>query len=154
MIEIRKYHPDDAEALQELFFNTIRRVNSADYDEAQVRAWAPDDMDEARWRRRMGDLRPFICTVDDQIAGYADLQPDGYIDHFYVHHERQGEGIGKRLFAAIETNARDTGIAELFADVSITAKPFFLALGFQVVQPQKVAIGAVELTNYRMRLQL
>ena len=146
MIEIRKYRPDDAKALQELFFNTIRRVNSADYDEAQVRAWAPDDMDEARWRRRMGDLRPFICTVDDQIAGY--------IDHFYVHHERQGEGIGKRLFAAIETNARETGIAELFADVSITAKPFFLALGFQVVQPQKVAIGAVELTNYRMRLQL
>ena len=42
----------DADALRELFFNTIRRVNRADYDEAQVRAWAPDEMDEKRWQRR------------------------------------------------------------------------------------------------------
>ena len=153
-MKIRKFEIGDEAELLELFRNTIRLINSRDYDESQVRAWAPDDLDEPRWRERIGALSPFVCEIHGRIAGYADLQPDGFIDHFYVRHDLQGRGIGKALFGTILQKAREQGLRELTADVSITAQPFFASLGFEVTSEQRVVIGGVELTNFRMQKAL
>ena len=41
-------------------------------------------------------------------------------------------------------------ITKIFAEVSITAKPFFLKRGFQVTKNQIVTIRGVELSNFAM----
>src|SRR5262249_43759139 len=46
--------------------------------------------------------------------------------------------------------ARRVGIARLFTEASITARPLFEALGFRVLTPQVVTLRAVEFINYRM----
>ena len=99
-------------------------------------------------------MNPYVCVVDNQIAGYAGLLPTGYIDHFYVHHQRQGQGVGKLLYAAIEAEARDRHVDELTADGSITARPCFTARGFTVVVPQEVTRGKSVLRNFKMVKQL
>ncbi len=153
-LNIRPFRPGDEDALLAIFRNTIRTVNSRDYSPAQVEAWAPDDIDAGGWRQRVRGLDPFVCESGGRIVGYADLQNSGYIDHFFVHHEVQGKGVGKALFAAIEGKARDRQLAELTAEVSITARPFFEKMGFDVVRPQTVTMNDVELTNFRMRKAL
>ena len=153
-MHIRKYHPGEERELWQLFFATIHNVNIRDYTAEQVRAWAPEQIDEQLWRERIRSMNPYVCVVDNQIAGYAGLLPTGYIDHFYVHHQRQGQGVGKLLYAAIEAEARDRHVDELTADVSITARPFFTARGFTVVVPQEVARGKSVLRNFKMVKQL
>ena len=147
---IRRFRAGDEEALRRLFFETIRNVNRRDYSDEQVRAWAPDEYDSQQWAERINKLNPFVCEVDGEIAGYADLQPGGYIDHFFVGRAYQRQGVGTTLFRQIEREAGALAITELSADVSITARPFFEHFGFEVIEPQQVTVNGVSLKNFRM----
>jgi len=153
-MHIRKYRPGDEVELWQLFFHTIRRINIRDYSKEQVRAWAPEKIDAAGWRERIQRIDPFVCEQEGRIVGYADLQTSGLIDHFFVHHLWQGQGVGKRLFAKIESTAQEKGIAELTDEVSITARPFFESRGFRVVAAQEVALESVVLKNFKMAKSL
>ena len=96
MIVIRDYVESDADALWGIFFNTIRNINRRDYTQAQVEVWASDSVKSEDWLKRMNGLSPFVAEIEGVIVGYTDLQSDGLIDHFFVHHEYQGKGLGER----------------------------------------------------------
>ena len=153
-MQIRRYQPSDAEELRQLFFDTIRTVNLRDYSEAQVQAWAPEQVDMTEWHERLAKIRPFVCVIDDVIAGYADVQPSGLIDHFYVHHQRQRQGVGRCLMQAIHDQAARLELTRLHSHVSKTARPFFEAWDFRVVKKQQVSVRGQVLTNYVMEKSL
>ncbi len=150
LIAIRQYVSADAEFLRLIFFNTVRRVNSRDYNQTQIIAWAPTKHDTAAWAARMTNIRPFVAELDDEVVGYADLQPDGFIDHFFCHHAHQGEGVGRALMEHIFRVGAQRGVVRYYAHVSITARPFFERFGFRVVRQQQVVLRGVALTNYLM----
>jgi len=149
-MEVRKLRKGEVAELWELFYNTIHNVNIRDYDENQIAAWAPEDFDINTAIQKFRDIDPFIVIKDGKIIGYADIQADGYIDHFYCHHEFQRMGVGSTLFAVLEREARENNILEMYSNVSITARPFFVAMGFTVEKEQVVTVGDQKLTNYRM----
>jgi putative acetyltransferase len=149
-MEVRKLRKGEEAELWELFYNTIHNVNIRDYDENQIAAWAPNDFDINIAIQKFRDIDPFIMIKDGKIIGYADIQADGYIDHFYCHHEFQRRGVGSTLFAALEREAREHNILEMYSNVSITARPFFEAMGFSVDKEQVLKVGDQKLTNYRM----
>ncbi|MCF7352728.1 GNAT family N-acetyltransferase [Vibrio sp. CK2-1] len=150
MITIRPYQPEDAQILWQLFFNTVRQINVRDYTQAQVEAWAEDKSDLTDWIEKMKGNQPFVATLNDKIVGYADLQGDGYINHFFCHHQYQGCGVGKALMLHIHEQAKQRNLARLHADVSMTAKPFFEHAGFIVKEKQSVSLRGQQFTNYRM----
>ena len=149
-MHVRKFQSGEERELWELFYNTVRTVNLGDYTQQQVEAWAPDDADIDKWRKRMQGIDPYVCVENDTIIGYTDVQPSGYIDHFYVHHQWQRRGVGTLLFETIEAQAIELEIKEMTSAVSITARPFFESRGFSVVTPQEVFIGEVGFRNYKM----
>ncbi|MDZ4722114.1 MAG: GNAT family N-acetyltransferase [Roseiflexaceae bacterium] len=149
-MQIRKYRPGEELALWELFHSTIHHVNIADYSIEQVNAWAPDQVDTERWRERIAGINPFVVEHEGQIIGYADIQPSGYIDHFYVHYQWQRRGVGTLLMQQIHAVAEQNQITRLFSQVSITARPFFEAWGFSVEAEQVVQARGVTMTNFRM----
>ncbi|PAU78854.1 GNAT family N-acetyltransferase [Halomonas salipaludis] len=149
-MKIRKFKQGEEKELYEIFYNTIRTVNIQDYSEDQVAAWAPSYIDMEFVMQKIRDIDPFVAVEDGRIIGYADIQPDGYIDHFYCHHQFQGQGVGRRLFVALEEEAVEKGIPSMYSNVSITAKPFFKAMGFSVEREQLVKVGDQQLKNYRM----
>ena len=149
-MEVRKYRKGEEKELWELFYNTIHNVNIHDYDKNQIAAWAPDDLDITIAIQKFREIDPFVVVEEGKIIGYADIQSDGYIDHFYCHHEFQRQGVGSMLFAALEKEARDKGIIEMYSNVSATARPFFEAMGFSVEKEQVIKIRDQQLINYRM----
>jgi putative acetyltransferase len=84
-------------------------------------------------------------------VGYADVQPSGYIDHFYVsgHHSRRG--VGTLLMHNLHEEALRLRVTELTSDVSRTACAFFTRFGFEVVEHKAKAIRGVVVPNARMR---
>lgn len=98
----------------------------------------------------MQGLRPFVAVDGASFLGYADCQSDGLIDHFFVHHQHQRQGVGNLLMARIEEHAGSVGIEVLTSNVSITARPFFERHGFSVVRQQQVEVRGESLTNFRM----
>ncbi|MDN3701951.1 GNAT family N-acetyltransferase [Vibrio artabrorum] len=150
MITIREYVESDAQALWGIHFYTIRNVNIRDYSQEQVEAWAPECLDLSVWKTRISGLSPFVAEVDNTIVGYTDLQPNGLIDHFFCHHEYQGQGVGKALMSHVLSMAEQRGIRRLYSEVSITARPFYEYFGFKVVQTQEMEVRGQKLRNFVM----
>ena len=150
MVTLRPYRPDDAPALLALFRDTIRRVNSRDYSAAQVAAWASDDIGTDRWFGRFAGR--FVPVAEDggRPVGFAELEADGHIDRVYVSADHQRRGIGRQLLDAVVAEARRVGLARLFTEASITARPFFEAQGFAMMALQVVTCRGAEFVNYRM----
>jgi putative acetyltransferase len=150
VITLRPYQPDDAPALLALFRDTIRRVNSRDYSPEQIAAWASDDIESTRWSGRFAGRFVPVAEEDGRPVGFAELETTGHIDRVYVSADHQRRGIGRLLLAAVIDEARQVGLARLFTEASITARPFFEAQGFAVHAPQVVTCRGVEFVNYRM----
>jgi putative acetyltransferase len=151
---IRPCGPDEAPRLFEVFHSAIHRTARRDYTDAQVNAWAPADLDPAIWRGKIAAIAPFVVLVDERIVAYADLQPDGYIDHFFVHGEHARQGIGTLLMRHLLALAGQRGLAALTSDVSRTAQPFYRRFGFVVVAQREPVIRGVVVPNASMRLEL
>ena len=154
MIELRAFRTGDEPALRAVFASAIHEVASRDYSQLQVDAWAPREYDADAWARRMQGIAPFVALVDGRIAGYADLQPGGYIDHFFVAADAGGQGVGGALMRRLLARADELGVAELTSEVSVTAQPFFAHFGFEVVEHRVVDVRGVEMRNAAMRKRL
>lgn len=148
---VRRWRVDEEEALWRLKYQTIHSINRADYSAAQCAAWAPDDLDPALWRQRIAGMDPFVVELDGELAGFADLQADGYIDHFFCAATRQGCGVGRALMQHIHALAQSRGMTRLFSQVSLTARPFFEHVGFEVVCEQQLCVRGVTLANFSMQ---
>jgi putative acetyltransferase len=154
MVTLRPYRPDDAPALLALFRDTIRRINSRDYSPAQIAAWASDDIDTGSWFGRFTGRFVPVAEEGGRPVGFAELEPNGHIDRVYVSADHQRRGIGQQLLAAVVAEAQRAGIARLFTEASITARPFFEAQGFAVLAPQVVRCRGVDFVNYQMEREL
>lgn len=79
---LRSFRPDDEAALRAVFYSSVHDLASKYYTAEQLEAWAAREYDAARWAERMRAKQPFIAALDGQIAGHADLQASGFINHF------------------------------------------------------------------------
>ncbi|GAD59364.1 putative acetyltransferase [Brevundimonas abyssalis TAR-001] len=150
VVSIRPYTPDDLDTLIALFNGAVRRVAGRDYTPAQIAAWAPGTPDRAAWAARLLGRPTLVAEIEGVIAGFSDLEPDGHIDMLFVDADHQGRGVAGALLDRIETMAREQGLARLFTEASITARPVFEHRGFHVVAAQDVALRGQTLRNYRM----
>ena len=72
----------------------------------------------------------------------------------YVDKDYQGKGVASKIYDSLERFAIDKAIDKIVSDVSITAKPFFERMGFEVLQQQQVDIDIIKLINYKMQKRL
>lgn len=147
---IRPFLPTDAPTLRIVFHSSVHQLARQHYSAEQLQAWAPADYDADQWAERLFANRPWVAEVDGCIAGFADLQPSGYIDQFFVAGAYAGRGVGRALMAQIHQAAQQAGMARLWADVSLCAEPFFSRSGFVVEARQQVQVRGVLLANTRM----
>jgi putative acetyltransferase len=151
---IRKYRPGEEREIWRLYHDTTHRINGRHYTQDQVQRWAPEEPDWDEWKARLILKNPFVAEHEGRILGFAELEHHGFIDRFYTHHEKQREGIGTLLYRALETEAKRLKMVSLHAEVSTTAKAFFLRMGFEVVEEQNNLVCGKVATNYRMRKSL
>jgi GNAT superfamily N-acetyltransferase len=151
---VRRYQDDDLESVAALFTETVRQVNIRDYTAEQVAAWAPRPPDLARWRERIAALTLWVAAVDNRIIGFCGLGADGHADLLYTDHRFQRQGVARSLYQQMEVEARRGGVRRLFTEASITARPFFERMGFDLIREQQVDFRGVTFLNYAMEKQI
>lgn len=151
---LRNYTAGDAPEIVRLFFETVRSVNRADYSDEQLEAWAPGVPDLRKWHARMAGRRTLVAEEGGEVVGFAELEDDGRLDMLYVRNDAIGRGVGRRLYEAVEREARGQGLGWIFTEASMTARPFFERRGFHVVREQMVSRRGVSLTNFVMEKDL
>ncbi|MEX1039643.1 MAG: GNAT family N-acetyltransferase [Pirellulaceae bacterium] len=150
MHPIRRYKPSDLSAVIDIYRRSVHEVACCDYSPEQLAAWAPAKMDMHAWSKRLAEGGVFVADQAGTLTGFIRVDAQGHIDLLFVHPDFQRQGIALRLFQAADGWACDAGVTQLTADVSLTARPFFERVGFQVVTPQVVERNGVELTNFQM----
>ena len=148
------YEVADNSVLARLFSETVRAVNAADYSAEQVEVWAGDPPNLERWLGQGAGRIVFVAEHDSQIVGFVNFEPNGHIDHLYVHRLFQRIGVASALLRCIEEHACSTQLNRIFTEASITARPFFEHAGFQVIAAQTVTLKGISFSNYCMEKSL
>jgi putative acetyltransferase len=150
---IRRYEAGEEASLFDIYFTAIHLVAIRDYTVEQVRAWAPRDLDAVLWKNKMREINPFVAELNGELVGYADLQSNGYIDHFFVSGKHPRVGIGSLLMNRILEEGASLSVSSLTSNVSRTAQPFFAKFGFVVVEQRNPEVRGVVVPNALMRRQ-
>ena len=153
-IIIREYRSSDLTALIQLFRDSVRSIARRDYSERRVLAWAPNIIDSEGFGLRRAAKPTWVAEINGQIAGFADLEPDGHVDMLYVHARHQAKGVARALLAHIENVAMRRSLDRLYTEASITARRAFERRGFQVITEQTVTVRGETFVNYRMEKRL
>jgi GNAT superfamily N-acetyltransferase len=145
-MEVRRARADEWEALRE-----IRLAALTDSPDAFGSTLAGErDADEARWRGWItgegwaGAVATFVADGPDRFLGMATgYRPDdrpttGWLFAMWVRPERRGEGIGRRLVAAVAEWAAALDIDQLLLHVTVgndDAVRFYASCGFVDASP-------------------
>jgi len=151
---IRAFRAGDEPYLHEVFHSAIHGIASKDYTPEQVSAWAPEFVDAELWADRMRGIAPFVAERDGRPIAYADIQPSGYIDHFFVSAPFARQGVGSKLMRRLHDEAAAKGIHVLTSQVSRTAQPFFKHWGFSIVEERQPVVRSVVIPNALMKKEL
>jgi putative acetyltransferase len=116
-MHIREFQFGDEAGLYAVFLSAIHELASKDYTPEQIEAWAPASFDPEAWAKRMQGIRPLVVESHGKLVAYADVQPTGYIDHFFVSGPLARTGIGTVLMNRIHETALAQGIRVLTSDV-------------------------------------
>lgn len=153
-MHIREFQLGDEADLHAVFLSAVHELASKDYTPQQIEAWAPASFDPEVWAKRIQGIHPFVIESHGKIVAYADVQPTGYIDHFFVSGPFARTDIGTLLMTRIHEAASAQGISVLTSDVSRTAQPFFAQFGFVVVEQREPVIRGITVPNAFMRCDL
>jgi putative acetyltransferase len=151
---IRAFQVGDAPHLRRVFMSAVHGIAFKDYTHEQVIAWAPEFVDPAQWADYMRAISPFVVEHDGKPVAYADLQPSGYIDHFYVSAPFARQGVGSKLMRRLHEDAAERSIHVLESHVSRTAQPFFQYWGFAIIEARQPVVRGVIVPNALMKKDL
>jgi GNAT superfamily N-acetyltransferase len=129
---IRPFEASDAASVSQLISTTLRTSNVRDYPEdflSRVEAFLT-----AKSLCHLAAERAIFVAVDGEaIVGTASLGA-GQVHAVFVHPGRHGDGIGRRLMEAVESEARARGERRLVLYASLTAVPFYETSGWRAVR--------------------
>ena len=147
-MNIRLYETGDAPAMAKLFCDTVQTICAKDYTKEQLDAWT-SGADTEEWHERFSHSLTLIAESGNDIIGFANLDGD-LLDMLYISKYYQRLGLGTELVTQLQLAARRRGLRRLVTFSSLTAKPFFLSLGWSIVRPNIAVRGGVSLSNYLM----
>lgn len=154
VFQVRRAEPPDFPGIAQVFHQAIHQLAQCDYTEAQLRAWSPEVRTAAHWQQRTAELKVLAAIVNGAVAGFIGFSSSGYIDLLFVRPDLARGGIGRALLFEAESELKRLGVSSAWTEGSLTARAFFLAMGYHVIEEQTVSCRGVELRNCRMQKSL
>lgn len=96
----------------------------------------------------------FVAENAAMLTGFASITPNGYLDYLFVHKNHQQKGVASALLKELLQTAQNLQLAKIWAEVSITARPFFLHKGFELTRTFVTMVNNVAFNDAVMTLYL
>lgn len=153
MPRLRVATEGDVPVLAALFRAAVLTCGPSAYAPEQVAAWAAT-ADGSRFKAFI--LGPRTLVLDDETGpvGFAGWRPDGHVASLYVRPDRMRHGLGRRLLAAVVSEARAAGLRRLHTEASAFSRPVFEQAGFILVGTEVVERGGVAFERPILALDL
>lgn len=144
-ITIRTAVPDDAKDACDVLRRSISECCEDDHrhDAEVLAAWLGNKTpDNVRCWFGAPANHSVVAIVDDRMAGVAVMTRQGKIVLFYVDPEMRFIGVGKAMLQALESQARDFGLANLQVNSTLTARCFYARNGYIEGATARTSYGA------------
>jgi len=150
-MRIRRTRTKDAAAIARLHRTTIQSINSRDYPPQDIAAWS-SGISAKKERKVFESHHRYVAVVGRKIVGFCDISKKEPATSWglYVHREWIRKGVGSKLYAKIEEQARKQGIQKLKVTSTVTARPFYEAKGFKVIRKSRYTIRKRKLSVFIM----
>lgn len=133
---IRPMRDDEARLFLEIQRAAVRGLAARDYPASVIAEWAPlpiTDTALAFFRLNHDDEVRLIAERDGEPVGIGALVvADSELRACYVVPAAARKGVGSALVSEMERIARQHGLTHLELLSSLTAEPFYRALGYEV----------------------
>jgi GNAT superfamily N-acetyltransferase len=133
-MRLRPYEAGDLDAVFALVARTIDTSYAGVYGPTAVAHFH-----EHHTRDEIGRAAEAGCTLlleqDGPLIATGTLVGD-HVDRVYVAPEHQGRGLGRRVMAALEQEARWAGVRTIRLAASIPARVFYLRQGYRLVSEE------------------
>ena len=146
-LKIRKATIEDTEQITQLYYDTINNINIRDYDSEQIRLWSSGHLKTEKWKKNITEQYFIVSESEGIITGFASITEKGYLDFMYVHKDHQGKRIATKMLSELEKFADSLELKEIWAQVSITARPFFRSKGFEITKEFITRIEGIEFAD-------
>lgn len=153
-MDIRAYAAGDAAATRQIFVRAVQDTARAHYSPDQVAAWAADTGTPDSWHAARAAAHTQLAIRDGQVAGFTDLDDDGYVDMLFVDPDFGRQGIASALLASMIALARQRGLSVVTTFASLTSRPVFERHGFVITGERYFGEGDSAAKTYEMRLLL
>lgn len=150
VFNLRKYQKSDLEDILTIFNGTVQAINKKDYTQQQIDQWVQLKPDYEKWHATLDSTYSVVALNRMEVIGFGNISDTGELDYLYVDKKWIGYGIGKMIATDLMNHALKAGAKELTVYSSITAKPFFESLGFELVEQKVQYRNGVMLMNYLM----
>ena len=133
--------------LREIYQDAIETTAPQLYSEEQVRAWSalawlPNVLD-----RTFAEGSGWISGAGE---AFAIRYPDDRLALLYCRGQAARRGHGTALLQRIELDAQQAGVDRLTTEASQLSRPLLERCGWQLIEPETIAIGGVLFERYRM----
>lgn len=152
--KLRPFLPADADALRDLFAQSIEELTQESYEEDQRLAWIETAEDDDKFARRLAAGLTLVVGAPGDYKGFATLKDGTHLDMLFVHPYAARQGVATTLVDALERIAAARGAKAITVDASDTALVFFDSRGYTPVRRNTVALGDAWLSNTTMSKQL
>ena len=134
-MEIRRFIPQDAEAVSELIAVTMRTSNIKDYP-SQLLEKAIAYLTPERLIERADWMHSYVVCDGERIVGCGSVGPywnkedESSLFTIFVHPEHQGKGIGRLIIETLEQDEFFLRAKRIEIPASITALEFYKKMGY------------------------
>lgn len=130
-LSIRQARPDEVLQILRVQIDALRILCVQDYSPEQIEALVNRNIQHFSRGGYRGETT-FIAELETVRVGVSSLLGNR-ISAVYVHPLYIRQGIGTRLLRAVEQSASSRSIKTLNITASLTARPFYQASGYQMV---------------------
>jgi GNAT superfamily N-acetyltransferase len=101
----------------------------------------------------LSHLYAVVADAGNEIQGLGALD-QAEIKRLYVSPSLQKHGIGTAILAALEEQARQTGVHQLELQASPSSESFYTLHGYRSIREERTTNGDAEFTHIRMEKRL
>ncbi len=146
-MRIRRMYPTEAKRMAEIMRSSVRTLCTRDYSPAELEAWVPEKMDMKKFNASLLKSVSWVMADGNKIAGFANIERDGYVNRLFTHPDYTGRGIASALLNTAAEWARKRGLKRIFLSSSKTAEGFYKKKGFRITGVEKVERRGVMFEN-------
>jgi putative acetyltransferase len=135
-VVVREMRSEEARTFLEIHRAAVRDIAARDYPSFVIETWAPPITEERLNRflvNRDGEIRLLAFIGAEPVGIGAIVVAGAELRACYVSPSATRRGVGTALVSRIERIAREHGLDHLELESSVTAEPFYAALGYEIV---------------------